>query len=301
MTDLTFDCMGTDVRLLVPDDATAAECRATLERFDAALSRFRPDSELCRLNAATETEVPASALLRTAISAGLMAAELTGGLVDPTLTPELERAGYDRSRREPELSLAEALATAPPRRPANTHPDARWSRVRVTGDSIVRPPGVRLDTGGTSKGLAADLLALTLPGSARWAVDCGGDMRVNGRFDVDVRHPLTGEIAHSLTLTGGAVASSGIDVRLWRAEDGTPRHHMLDPATGEPAWTGLIGATALAPTALEAEALAKAALLSGPSAAGRWLRRHGGITFLEDGTHVFHGAARPRPVIRIPV
>ena len=69
MTDLTFDCMGTDVRLLVPDDATAAECRATLERFDAALSRFRPDSELCRLNAATETEVPASALLRTAISA----------------------------------------------------------------------------------------------------------------------------------------------------------------------------------------------------------------------------------------
>jgi thiamine biosynthesis lipoprotein len=126
-------------------------------------------------------------------------------------------------------------------------------------------------------------------------------MRVNGRFDVDVRHPLTGEIAHSLTLTGGAVASSGIDVRLWRAEDGTPRHHILDPATGEPAWTGLIGATALAPTALEAEALAKAALLSGPSAAGRWLRRHGGITFLEDGTHVFHGAARPRPVIRIPV
>ena len=35
--------------------------------------------------------------------------------------------------------------------------------------------------------------------------------------------------------------------------------------------------------------------------AERWLRRHGGITFLEDGTHVFHGAARPRPVIRIPV
>ena len=61
----------------------------------------------------------------------------------------------------------------------------------------------------------------------------------------------------------------------------------------------VIGATALAPTALEAEALAKAALLSGPKAAGRWLRRHGGITFLDDGSHVFHGAARPRPRIRI--
>ena len=53
MTDHTFDCMGTDVRLSCADDATAAACRAFLERFEAALSRFRPDSELCRLNAAT--------------------------------------------------------------------------------------------------------------------------------------------------------------------------------------------------------------------------------------------------------
>ena len=63
----------------------------------------------------------------------------------------------------------------------------------------------------------------------------------------------------------------------------------------------MIGATALAPTALEAEALAKAALLSGPAGAGRWLRRHGGITFLDDGEVVFHGAARPRPVVRLEV
>ncbi len=301
MTDHTFDCMGTEVRLLVPDDAIAAECRATLRHFDLALSRFRPDSELTRFNAATLTEVPASALLRTAIAAGLMAAELTGGLVDPTLVGELEAAGYDRTRREPEVSLPEALSTAPARRPATAHPAARWARVRVGEDTISRPPGVRLDTGGTGKGLAADMLALRLPSTERWAVDCGGDLRVSGAFEVNVRHPLTGETAHRLKLTGGGVATSGIDTRIWRAEDGTPRHHILDPATGEPAWTGVVGATALAPTALEAEALAKAALLSGPVGAGRWLRRHGGITFLDDGEMVFHGATRPRPVIRLAV
>jgi thiamine biosynthesis lipoprotein len=293
--------MGTDIRLLVPDDALAARCRATLEHFDAALSRFRPDSELSRLNAAPHREVPASSLLRTAIQAGLMAAELTGGLVDPTLTPELEAAGYDRTRRAPELSLHKALAAAPPRRPATPSQAARWARVRVGEDSISREPGIRLDTGGTGKGLAADLLALQLPSSERWVVDCGGDLRVNGPFEVEVRHPLTGETAHTLQLTHGGVATSGIDTRIWRAEDGTPRHHILDPSTGEPAWTGVIGATAIAPTALEAEALAKAALLSGPAGAGRWLRPHGGITFLDDGTHVFHGAARPRPRIRLEV
>jgi thiamine biosynthesis lipoprotein len=270
----------------------AAECRAFLERFDAALSRFRPESELCRLNASTETEVPASPLLRAAISAGLTAAELTGGLVDPTLVPQLEAAGYDRTRREPELPLAEALANAPVRRPAAPNPDEPWRAVAVGEGTVTRPPGLRLDTGGTGKGLAADLLATRLNG--RWALDIGGDLRVNGAFDVDVRHPLTGETVHTLNLTDGAVATSGIDTRLWRAPDGSPRHHLLDPSTGTPAWTGVISATALAPTALEAEALAKAALLSGPTQAARWLRRHGGITIGDDGEVQLHLKPRIR-------
>ena len=64
MTDLTFDCMGTEVRLIVADEATAAACREFLEDFEADLSRFRPDSELSRLNADPRVEVPASALLQ---------------------------------------------------------------------------------------------------------------------------------------------------------------------------------------------------------------------------------------------
>ena len=79
------------------------------------------------------------------------------------------------------------------------------------------------------------------------------------------------------------MATSGIDTRLWNAPDGTPRHHLLDPSTGAPAWTGLISVTALAPTALEAEALAKAALLSGPHGAAKWLKRHGGLLITDDG------------------
>ena len=90
-------------------------------------------------------------------------------------------------------------------------------------------------------------------------VDCGGDVRVGGTHDVALRGT-----AHTLRVTDGAVATSGIDRRVWRRPDGSYAHHLLDPGTGEPAWTGLVSATAIAPTALEAEALAKAALLSGP-------------------------------------
>jgi thiamine biosynthesis lipoprotein len=120
-------------------------------------------------------------------------------------------------------------------------------------------------------------------------VDCGGDLRVAAGYgapwEVRVRHPLTGTTAHTFRVRVGGVATSGIDTRLWEREDGDFAHHLLDPATGAPAWTGLVAATALAPTAVEAEALAKAALLSGPAAGRRLLRaRYGGVLVHDDGS-----------------
>ena len=183
--------------------------------------------------------------------------------MDPTLTPALEAIGYDRTRRTPELPLATALEQ--PRRPRRRAPNPLepWRQVTIGERTISRPPGLRLDTGGIGKGLAADLLAHRLHG--RWAVDCGGDLRVSGRFDVHVRHPLTRRDRARLHASRTAPSPPRASTRrLWRAPDGTPRHHLLDPSTLQPAWTGVISATALAPTAVEAEALAKAALLERP-------------------------------------
>jgi thiamine biosynthesis lipoprotein len=154
---------------------------------------------------------------------------------------------------------------------------------------ICRPPGLELDLGGSAKGWAADLVGARLEHHGRCAVDCGGDLRLAARWgapwEVRVRHPLTGAVAHTLYVRAGGVATSGIDARLWERRDGDFAHHLIDPATGTPAWTGLVAATALAPTALEAEALAKAALLSGPLAGRRLLRaHHGGVLVHDDGT-----------------
>ena len=109
-------------------------------------------------------------------------------------------------------------------------------------------------------------------------MDCGGDVRVGGTHDVALRGT-----AHTLRVTDAAVATSGIDRRVWQRPDGSYAHHLLDPGTGEPAWTGVISATAIAATALEAEALAKAALLSGPRGARAILAAGGGIVVGEGG------------------
>ena len=55
-----------------------------------------------------------------------------------------------------------------------------------------------------------------------------------------------------LWLVRGGVATSGLGSRLWRDPEGRPAHHLLDPSTGAPAWTGLISATAVGGTALGA-------------------------------------------------
>lgn len=309
--DRTFRCMGCECRLIVEGPGAAgavAAGEAWLADFDARLSRFRPGSELTALNADPRDAVPASDLLRAAVRAAIWAAERTGGLVDPTLVGALERIGYAASRDGVEpIPVAEALAAAPPRRPARPHAAARWRFVAVDDAAGVvrRPRGLRLDTGGTGKGLAADALAHRLRGQRRLVVDCGGDLRIAGPdaagrpVAVEVRHPLTGETAHVLRIAGGGVATSGVDVRLWRRPDGSVAHHLLDPATGEPAWTGLAGVTALAPTALEAETMAKAALLHGARGARRLLRRTGGILFHDDGGVEPAGSLASRPVVRL--
>jgi len=299
--DITFHSMGSDIRLLIgppllrtapsPAEASLRE-RAYVEDFSARLSRFRPESELSALNRDTRTQVPASPLLRTAVRAGVWAAQRSGGLVDPTLAGALERAGYETSLDGcPPASLEQALAAAPPRQPARPHPEQLWRRISVDDRRAIvrRPTGVMFDTGGTGKGLCADAVAHRLGGYTRFMVDCGGDLAIGGvsaqlePYEVEIEHPLTGEAIRTVRVGAGGIATSGLNVRVWRDSEGHFAHHLLDPATGLPAWTGLIGATALAPSALEAETHSKAALLLGRAGARRVLAEHGGLIVHDDG------------------
>jgi thiamine biosynthesis lipoprotein len=102
--------------------------------------------------------------------------------------------------------------------------------------------------------------------------------------DVYVADPFGGEPIHTFVLGDAGVATSGIGRRSWLGEDGMPAHHLLDPATGRPAFTGVVQATAIAPTAVEAEWRAKAAVLSGPDGALGWLP-YGGAVVYDDGSH----------------
>lgn len=299
-----FDCFGGRCAVLVTGDArgrtaerAVRTARVSLLSWNARFSRFEAGSELSALNHDGRETVPVSPLMAALAQGAVLASSLTGGLVDATLSDEIERAGYAGHFESEPLPLAEALARAPERRPAAPHPAARWKAIAVdrAAGTVTRPPGVRLDSGGVAKGLFADVLGSHLAGHDAYAVDCGGDLRVGGagarERTVRVASPFDEEILHELSVRAGGVATSGIGRRSWLDPGGRPAHHLLDPSTGRPAYTGVVQATALAPTAVEAEARAKAAVLSGPAGAAAWLP-YGGVIVFDDARHA---VIEPRP------
>jgi thiamine biosynthesis lipoprotein len=295
---------GTHVRVLIgaplrsnlpSPEAMGIQIEFFLRLLHRKLTRFDDRSELSALNADPGEHCCVSPTLGVAVGAARWAAERSGGLVDPTLVGELEQAGYSSSRADvPPADIGEALAVAPERAPAHPREQSGWRSVSADAVArvVTRPPGVRIDTGGSGKGLAADLAADRLAGYSTFVVDAGGDLRLGGERplerEVRIDHPLENEPAHTFRLDRGAVATSGIKTRLWRTESGFA-HHLLDPSTGKPAWTGVIQASALGNTALEAETLAKMAFLSGPDLARQILAEQGGLIVRDDGVVELYG------------
>jgi thiamine biosynthesis lipoprotein len=290
----TFPCFGGSVAVIVSGSGPAGGPRQAAERAGRRLlewhrefSRFEPDSELSKLNADPRETVEVSPVMARLIEATLEAARISDGLVDATQLGDLERSGYAEHLDGPTVSLADALKSAPPRAPGGPSPHARWQEVSLDREAgtVTRPPGLCFDSGGIAKGLFGDILAGVLAMHQSFAVDCGGDIRFGGTARlvraVHVASPFDERVLHTFEVSVGAAATSGIGNRAWLDADGRPAHHLLDPATGRPAFTGIVQATALAPTAVEAEMLAKTALLRGPGDSSATLR-HGGLVVYDD-------------------
>ncbi|MFZ0217623.1 MAG: FAD:protein FMN transferase, partial [Candidatus Dormiibacterota bacterium] len=83
-----------------------------------------------------------------------------------------------------------------------------------------------------------------------------------------------------LTLCDQGAATSSVRHRAWSVGERRV-HHLIDPRTGSPAATGVAQVQLVATSALEAEVLAKEALLLGPAAGRALLRRHAAAWRLE--------------------
>jgi FAD:protein FMN transferase len=287
----TFGVFGTTATLLVTDAAALPAARrladAELAAVDLACSRFRADSELSALNAAGGATTGISELFAELLDEALRAARLTDGAVDPTCGRALAELGYDRDFGL--LEPARAVPPGPARPAASTISAAPTPARAVPGWRSVRldtgPPratlagGAQLDLGATAKAHAADrcadLIARKL--GCGVLVSLGGDIAVAGpapaggwRIRVTDDHAAGPDAAgQTVAIMSGGLATSSTTVRAW-SRDGRRMHHIVDPATGQPARSCWRTVSVAAGTCTDANTASTAAIVRG-AAAVAWL------------------------------
>jgi thiamine biosynthesis lipoprotein len=281
-TARSMPALGTTASIVVEDPALAdpalAMLAADLVALDEACSRFRPDSELRRLErSGGGLPIVVSDLLFDALeSAGDVAAR-TAGIVDPTIGSSLVDLGYDR-----DFATIDHDGDRPQIEPS---PAPGWWQIGLDRDrhTVTIPVGVHVDLGSTGKAFAADRSASRIAGTLGCGVlvNLGGDVSVagpppSGGWGVGIAlcsSTAPGDTDEVVALRSGGLASSGTTARTWE-HGGRRVHHIIDPWTGRVAPTDWALVSVLAPTCLEANGWSTAAVVWGTDAPGN-LAAHG--------------------------
>jgi FAD:protein FMN transferase len=299
---LEFHAMGCEMLAVVDRETplpSLQQVPAWFEEWEQALSRFRIDSELTRLNQIHERPVPVSKTLWDVFQAARTADTLTGGLVTPTLLDSIIDAGYDRP-----FDVLPPQTTGVPVPVMTMHPPLTAITVNDSARTITLPYGMGLDFGGVAKGWAAhqamkrlQAQGVVLSESKYPAlIDAAGDIAISGPqadgspWPIGVADPFNpGEELEVLHLNENGVATSGKDRRRW-LRNGKLHHHIIDPITGEPAETDLLTVTVIAPDVLKAEAAAKAAFILGSHAGLEWIESRpelAALLILDNGEMIY--------------
>ncbi|MFI5695850.1 FAD:protein FMN transferase [Kribbella sp. NPDC051586] len=267
----TWTAWSCTVRLTVDDPAVlgaaCGELKALMDRVDKAASRFRPDSELSIVNSRAGALVPVSRLLVDLVDVSLVAAQMSGGAVDPTVGPAVIAAGYDAD--------IETVRRRFPQAPDEAKPVVGWQEVRLNRKLALLgvPKDCALDLGATAKAWTADRAANVI--SKRYGcavlVEIGGDLRAAGAptkpWVITVAE-RAGEKGILVTLAHGGLTTSTRTVRRWQTPTGY-NHHVIDPRTGLPAEGPYRTASVWAPTAVRANTFSTALVATGDAALGR--------------------------------
>jgi thiamine biosynthesis lipoprotein len=290
--------LGTTVRVLLADGRqlplALEETDRVIARVDDLASRFRPDSELSRVNSDPRPRIQVSDGLAGLLADALHWSRATDGLLDPTVGAALLAAGYDRDFCELAGRSSEPV---PPSEPA-----PGWRRVQLEGQVLTRPPGLLLDLGATAKAWAADTAAERAGVAAgdSCLVSLGGDIATWGPVPVggwtvrigDDHQGGEDEPGQTASLLARGLATSSTAVRRWLRQ-GTAMHHLIDPRTGRPAQGRWRTATVVADTCLRANALSTASLVGGDRAEVLLARFRASARLVSEDGRVVHCGGWP--------
>ncbi|MBX3383250.1 MAG: FAD:protein FMN transferase [Phycisphaeraceae bacterium] len=262
-------CMGVETRIILyANDRAQAVARAAMaferiNELDHALSDYRLDSTLSRVNAAAGAEpVAVDDDLFDALRTSMHLAALSNGAFDPTIGPLVQVWRVQRRTGQPAPAGEQRSALAL----------VNWRDLDLnaqTRTAFLRRKGMRLDLGGIGKGIAAQeaVRTLTAMGSPRCMVSLAGDIAAGlpppdqpRGWRIEVRSGAEAPPIGTLWLAQMSVSTSG-DSEQFIELDGVRLGHIIDPRSGRTSAPGAF-AVVVSSRGDHADALATTLLLT---------------------------------------
>lgn len=277
----TFMTLSVYAQSPAAGEALLEEAAGEIRRLEGLLSVTDPGSEIYQVNhgGAVSLSEPVRELLEKALEL----CRETGGALDVTVYPAVRAWGFTTGEyRVPEEAELSALVER-----------VDYGRVSLDGDRLALPEGVELDLGSVGKGWTGDRLTALFreAGVSSAIMELGGNVQALGTkpdgapWRVAVQAP-GGGYAGVLEIADKAVVTSGGYQRYFE-QDGETYIHIIDPATGRPARTGLASVTIVADSGLRGDGLSTALFVMGREKAEEFWRRNPDFDFIllgEDGT-----------------
>lgn len=250
-----------------------AAIHAAFSRMEAVVaiaSSFDPSAEVARLNATGRLESPSPDLIDIIVRA-LAIYDMSQGTFDITIEPLLD---LWRANPAAEKQFWELDPTQQQQAIAETMSVVGADRLVLRSEprsEIELIPGMKITLGGIAKGYAVDqgLQVLIEQGIEHALIDAGGDIAVDGGkpggqpWEIALRDPENSDnVLAEFELVDGAIATSGNYLRFFDPD--AKVGHIMDPRTGQSAHLSS-SATVIAPTCTDADALATAVFVLGPT------------------------------------
>ena len=268
-------------------DALQKSIAAVIERIEAQMSHWRPESVVSRFNQMQSTRSIVLPLeLADVVEEALRVHRETEGAFDITVAPLVELWGFGPGTiRQRVPSSAEITAAR----------SSVGSRLLVfkrlasgEGRLAKKTPEVRIDLSAIAKGYALDAVAKSLnkSGAVNYLIELGGELRAKGarpdggpwRVGLEAPDPTSvGGVRAVVELKDAAIATTGNYRKFFK--DPTDKEviysHVLDPRTGRPVTHRGVSVSIIAKTAMRADALATALMVMGPKKGLEFAEKHG--------------------------
>ena len=271
-TYMTFTAYGGEAETVLD------EVKERVLQLESLWSVTQENSDVYRANHSDGQPVAVSEETAELISFTLEMAEQTAGAMDPTIYPVLTAWGFttDKKQVPSKQELDQQLSLVD------------YTQISLSGRDLTVPDGMQLDLGAVGKGYAADLAAEILRenGVNHAILSLGGNIHTVGSrpdgtdWRVGIRAPWEEEYLGILEVSDAAVVTSGSYENYFEDESGEIYWHILDPATGYPANSGLQAVTVIGTEGRVCDALSTALFVMGADQAELYWREHGGFDML---------------------